>query len=226
MLGSSLTETPARKNESCSEQIRFAPLRLIWQCALIHASTRSCFVDESAPMTMARQAWFSVICERISVLRASDPGSSLYTARLMCEARVIAPSPSAQSFFSSRSICPISTGRPTEYVFAGILQSPPSPVVAREQFVSLLWPPRTGRVKTKRRRIFLLRPCVLDRIDKRPRLFDFIAPGEKGGVTTHRIEQQTLIRFRTGFAKARSVMEIHFDRLDPQARSWDFRHHP
>ena len=55
MLGSRFVQAPSSKNESCSEQICLLPARLMWQCALIHASTRLSFAPQLAAMTMARQ---------------------------------------------------------------------------------------------------------------------------------------------------------------------------
>jgi hypothetical protein len=44
---------------------------------LIQASTRFSFAAGFAPMTMARQAWSSVISEIRRVFSGNDPGSSL-----------------------------------------------------------------------------------------------------------------------------------------------------
>ena len=55
----------------------------------------------------------------------------------MSEARVIISPPCSQSFFSSRSILPISTGIPVAKVSAAAIMSrvAATPPVAREQFV-------------------------------------------------------------------------------------------
>ena len=45
---------------------------------------------------------------------------------------------------------------------------------------------------------------------------DFVTTSKKCGVAAHRIEQQTFVRFRTGFAEGRPVVEIHFDRFDAE----------
>src|SRR5687768_2020567 len=100
MLGSSLADGPSSKNESCSEQTCLLPARLTWQWTLIHASTRFSFAPGLAPITIARQAWSSVISEIVLVFRGREPGSSLYTARLISDARVLAAPLSDQSFFS------------------------------------------------------------------------------------------------------------------------------
>ena len=77
MFGSKRAEGPSSKNESCSEQTCLVPEPLTWQCALIHASTRLSLAAGSAPITIARQAWFSVILEMIAVFWGSDPAVSL-----------------------------------------------------------------------------------------------------------------------------------------------------
>src|ERR1043165_8537183 len=151
MLGSKRADGPSSRNDSCSEQTCLLPARLTWQWTLIHASTRFSFAAGFAPITIARQAWSSVISEMIRVFSGSDPGASLYTARLINDARVFAPPPSAQSFFNSRSIFPISTGTPGEVeAWAGALlgdgveisitpspwsEPAPGATVAREQRV-------------------------------------------------------------------------------------------
>jgi hypothetical protein len=65
----------ASRNESCSEQTCLR--RPTWQCALIQASTPLSFDPGSAAMTIARQAWFSVICEMIAVFLPNESGASL-----------------------------------------------------------------------------------------------------------------------------------------------------
>ena len=77
MLGSSFVHGPSSRNEICSEQICLLPARLTWQCALIQASTWSFCAAQSAPITIARQAWFSVILAMSCVFFSSEPGSSL-----------------------------------------------------------------------------------------------------------------------------------------------------
>ena len=77
MLGNHLTHGPSNENEICSEQLCLPPARVTWQCALTHASTRFCFDSGFAPMTSARQAWFSVIFEISCVFFSSEPGFSL-----------------------------------------------------------------------------------------------------------------------------------------------------
>src|SRR5437762_5756908 len=69
-------------------------------------------------------------------------------------------------------------------------------------------------------------PGFLDRIDESPGLLDLIAAGKERSVTAHRVEQQTLVRFRAGFSERRSIMEIHFHRLDVKARAGDLCMHP
>src|SRR5436853_3972216 len=109
----------------------------------------------------------------------------------MSEARVITPSPSAQSFFSSFSIRPTSTGMPNEKVSATsgitsiqqqrwstVSQPPPGAPVARQQFVRFIGAPGARGVKIKS----LLAPALplfLDRVDKRPRLVHFITAREQ-----------------------------------------------
>src|SRR5882724_13579934 len=143
----------------------------------------------------------------------------------MSDARVFASPSSAQSFFSSRSILPISTGIPGANVSACILESPPGATVAREKFVGFFRSPRTGGIHEQTWLIFFGLPRFLDRIDERPRFFHFIPACEEGRVTAHRVEQQPLVRFRTRFAEGRSVMEIHLHRLDPETGSRHFRLH-
>src|SRR5205085_11393053 len=143
----------------------------------------------------------------------------------MREARVIAPSPSRQSFFSSLSIFPISTGWPNEEVSASpaISESPPSAPVAREQFIRFFRSPGSCGIKTKRRRVFLLQPRVLDDVDERPRFFDFVAARKQSRVAAHRIEQEAFVSFGARFAEGSSVMKIHLHRLDSETRAWHFR---
>src|SRR5947207_15561444 len=93
MLGSSLTIPPSSRNEICSEQTRLVPARLRWQWALIHASIRSFLARGSAPITIARQAWFSVVRASNRQLRLRAPGSALQTAGSISDALVLAPSP-------------------------------------------------------------------------------------------------------------------------------------
>jgi hypothetical protein len=69
-------------------------------------------------------------------------------------------------------------------------------------------------------------PRVFDQIDETPRSFHFVAPRKQGGVAAHRVEQKPLIRFGRGFAKARAVMKIHFDRLDAHGAARTFRLDP
>src|SRR4051794_30683120 len=107
----------------------------------------------------------------------------------MSEARVIAPSPSAHSFFSSRSIRSIATDKPSEgdLVVTGMSQSPPAASITREQLIRFFRPPRTGGVKCQGRCIFL-RPRVLNRVNESPCFFNFVTAGEQRGVTAHGIE--------------------------------------
>src|SRR5207244_5999474 len=108
MLGSCVVQLPLSKNEICSEQTCLLPTLLTWQCALIQALTWLSSASQSASMTIARHAWFSVIRAIHCVLFCNELGSSRYTARFMSDARVIAPSPSSQSFFIFCSIFLIS----------------------------------------------------------------------------------------------------------------------
>src|SRR5438046_596873 len=112
MFGNRPTDLPRSEKEICSEQICLLPARETWQCALIQAAIPFSCAAGSAAMTIARQAWFSVICEMVLVFAPNESGVSLYTARLMSEARHATPPLAAQSFFNSRSIFPISTGSP------------------------------------------------------------------------------------------------------------------
>src|SRR5256885_16381788 len=77
MFGNSRADGPSSKNESCSEQTCLLPARLTWQWTLIHASTRFSFAEGLAAITIARQAWSSVISETICVFLGSDPAASL-----------------------------------------------------------------------------------------------------------------------------------------------------
>src|SRR2546423_9697415 len=139
----------------------------------------------------------------------------------MREACVIDASPSRQSFFSSLSIFPISTGWPNEEVSVApsISESPPGAPVAREQFIGFFRSPGSRGIKTKWRRVFLLRPRVLDDVDERPRLFDFVPARKQRRIAAHRIEQQSFISFGARFAEGSSVMKIHLHRLDPETRA-------
>src|SRR5262249_53451955 len=149
-------------------------------------------------------------------------------ARLISDARVIAPAASRQSFFNSLSIFPISTGCPNEKVSAtaGIKsEPPPRAAVAREKFICFIRAPRTSGIENQLRSALLLRPRIFDWVDERPRFFDFIAARKQRRVAAHRVEEQTFIRFRASLAKRRSVMKIHFHRLDPEACARHFRLH-
>ena len=68
---------PLSEKESCSEQICLLPARLTWQCALIQACTPLSGAAGSAAMTMARQAWSSVISEMSAVFLPNESGASL-----------------------------------------------------------------------------------------------------------------------------------------------------
>src|SRR4029077_8472181 len=96
------------------------------------------------------------------------------------------------------------------------LKPPPSAAVAREQIVGFFRAPGTGGIKKKTRRIFCCGARVLDWVYERPGFFNFIAPREKCGVAAHRVEKQTFVCFRAGFAERGTVMEIHFHRLDAE----------
>src|SRR6187431_407963 len=114
----------------------------------------------------------------------------------MSEARVIISPPCSQSFFSSRSIFPISTGIPVPKFSAGaiILEPAPGASVAREQFVRGFRAPGAGGILMKRRALRLA-PVFLDCIDEGPRLLHFVAPGEERGVAAHGVEQEALVGF-------------------------------
>src|SRR3954452_11989831 len=77
------------------------------------------------------------------------------------------------------------------------LESPPGTAVTGEKFVSLLRAPRTGWIFKKLGLVLLPGPRFFDRIDERPRFFDFVPPGKERGVAAHRIQEQSFVRFRT-----------------------------
>src|SRR6266704_3620668 len=97
--------------------------------------------------------------------------------------------------------------------------SQPSPrsTIAREQILGFFRAPGAGGIKEQTRCIFFCVPRIFDGIDEGPGFLDFISTREQRGIAAHRIEQQTLVRFRAGFAKRGSVMKIHFDWLDAKA---------
>src|SRR4030095_962596 len=123
----------------------------------------------------------------------------------MSDARVITPPLASQSFLSSRSIWLTSTGSPAvKASVAGMVirsfldpfalplliasQSPPGAPVARQQLICFLRSPRAGWISVQLRRALLLRPRLLNRVDKRPGLLHFITPGEERRVACHRVE--------------------------------------
>ena len=56
-------------------------------------------------------------------------------------------------------------------------------------------------------------PGGLDFVDELPGIFDFVAPGEEGGITGHGVKEEALVGFRAGFAEAGGVAEVHLHGL-------------
>src|SRR6266496_4672376 len=105
-------------------------------------------------------------------------------------------------------------------------QSPPRPPIAREQIIRFFWAPGSGGIKEQIRRIFFCCPRLLDDVDESPGFLDFVATRKQRGIAAHRIEQQPFVRFRTGFAEGRPVMEIHLDWFDAETCARHFGLYP
>src|ERR1700676_1515199 len=91
----------------------------------------------------------------------------------------------------------------TNAIFVFMFRSEPSPgaSIARQEFVCFFWSPGTCRIKVQLGRVLFCRPRLFDDVDERPGLFDFVARPKQSCVAAHRVEQQTFVRFRTGFAE-------------------------
>ena len=66
-------------------------------------------------------------------------------------------------------------------------------------------------------------PRMLDAVNKRPRVVDLVAARKQSCVSRHRVEKESFVGLRTGFAEAGPVLEIHLYRFNRKLRSWPLR---
>src|SRR5262249_1435275 len=90
-----------------------------------------------------------------------------------------------------------------------------------EHVVRLFRTPTARFVKRERR--FVRPPRCENRIDVRPLRFDFVVTGEQRRVSTHRVDQESLVSFRRFVAEGGGIAEIHGDIAHCHALAWDFR---
>ncbi len=105
------------------------------------------------------------------------------------------------------------------------LESAPGVSIFMEEVIGFLGSPGASNVFGHGQGTRGLVPCLLDAIDEFPCFFDFIATGEKGGITGDGIEEESLVGLGAGLAEAGAVLEVHLDGLKAQAGAGDFRDH-
>src|SRR4051812_47309650 len=86
------------------------------------------------------------------------------------------------------------------------LEPAPRTAVILNQRFGFRWAPATGRIERERTLFFVSVPFFLDLVDKPPGFLHLISSGKKGRISSHRIQQQPFIRFRTRCPKRCAVM--------------------